>query len=455
MGVKLPRLKLPRLKLPRWVASLWIRFRFSAEMAGRAIMAKPLRSLLTTLGVAIGVTSVISLMGIGEGARLAVVRQFTSLGSNVVVVRAHDPSVEFEPEEAHDLVERVAGLKLATPVVQTKAPVRWRRARGTAEILGVNEEFPQVRDHPLVAGHFFTRWHVEQRLPVAVLGFNVGSALLAGRSPVGQTLTLQGSTYLILGVLAPKGAGQGEGIDDKILIPYTTAQGIAEKKTVEEIWAKAGSPAEAELAVVQLGRIFRRKLGLDQAAPTPVPPAAQKAEAGPPGGVPGKPLPPTEKPASPGGTGLPSGGEDLITITSLNQLVKEADRANRVMTLLLGAIAAVSLLVGGLGIMNIMLVAVTERTGEIGVRRALGAKRGDLLAQFLLEALYLSGIGSIAGIAAGVWGVRAFARYGFETAVSLQAVEIATGIALGAGLLFGVYPAISASSVPPMEALRR
>ncbi|HZK17788.1 MAG TPA: FtsX-like permease family protein, partial [Clostridia bacterium] len=136
-------------------------------------------------------------------------------------------------------------------------------------------------------------------------------------------------------------------------------------------------------------------------------------------------------------------------------LVKEADKANRVMSLLLGGIAAVSLLVGGLGIMNIMLVAVTERTGEIGVRRALGAKQSDLLTQFLIEALYLSGMGAVFGVLTGIWGVSMFSQYGFETAVSLQAIQIATFVALLAGLLFGIYPAMSASSVPPVEALRR
>ncbi|MGI5858362.1 MAG: ABC transporter permease, partial [Tepidanaerobacteraceae bacterium] len=129
--------------------------------------------------------------------------------------------------------------------------------------------------------------------------------------------------------------------------------------------------------------------------------------------------------------------------------------ANRVMTLLLGGIAAVSLLVGGLGIMNIMLVAVTERTQEIGVRRALGAKQTDLLIQFLLEALYVSGIGAIAGTAGGIWGLNAFARHGFQTAISFDAIKIAVVVALTSGLLFGIYPAVSASSVPPIEALRR
>lgn len=450
------------MRVLRWFYSRWTRFWFSALMAGHGVLANPLRSALTILGVAIGVASVVSLMGIGEGARQSVVRQFESLGSDVVVIKAHEPAVEFQPEEAAELVERVQGLQLATPVVQTKAAMRWRRARGIADLVGVNEQFPEVRDHPLVSGHFFTKWHVEQRSPVAVLGFNVGAGLMGGRDPVGQTFTLDGTTFRIVGVLAPKGKGQGEGIDDKILIPYTSAQRIAKKKTVEEIWAKAGSSQEADLAVVQLGRIFRRKLGLDQSAPTPVSPGSQEAE-GPAAEFGGKPVPTRIMRAKPAGPPAPeqkptpglASGKDLITITNLNQLVNEADKANRVMTLLLGGIAAVSLLVGGLGIMNIMLVAVTERTSEIGVRRALGAKQGDLLAQFLLEALYLSGIGAIAGVAAGIWGVNVFSQYGFETVISLQAIEIASGVALAAGLLFGVYPAISASSVPPVEALRR
>jgi len=433
---------------------LLVRLWFTAQMAGHGVLANPLRSALTILGVAIGVASVVSLMGIGEGARQAVVSQFRSMGTNVIVVKVQDPKVEFAPEDAAQLVERVEGLEMATPVVHTKGLMRWRRARGNADIIGVNYEFPEIRDHALMAGHFFTKWHVKQRSPVAVLGYNIGVGLLGGRNPVGQTFAINGRTYRIVGVLSEKGEGNAEGIDNKILVPYTTAQSIAEKKTVEEIWGKAGSPQEADLAVVQLGRIFRRQLGLDQKAPTPAAPGEQEGEPGMPTaeGKPGMPAP-----SGPDKNELPvlSTSEDVITITNLNQLVDEANTANRVMTLLLGGIAAVSLLVGGLGIMNIMLVAVTERTSEIGVRRALGAKQSDLLVQFLLEALYLSAVGSIAGVAAGIWGINLFAQYGFETAISFQSIEIATGVALGAGLLFGVYPAVSASAVPPVEALRR
>jgi putative ABC transport system permease protein len=437
---------------------LLLRGWFTAKMAAHGILSKRLRSALTVLGVAIGVASVVSLMGIGEGARRAVIEQFESLGSDVVIVKAHNPTVEFDPAEADELVERVQGLEMATPIVQTEATITWRRTKGKAEIIGTNGDFPEIRDHEVLSGHYFTSLHVAQRSPVAVLGYELAQGLLGGRSPVGQTMSIAGQSFRIIGVLAPKGPGKAENIDYKILIPYTAAQKIAEKRTVEEIWAKASSSTDADLAIVQLGRIFKRKLGLDQSAPTPSAPGGEDQAAGEAkvtaiveGGMVIEEI----KPAPSARPILPEAGEDLITITSLNQMVEEADNANRIMTLLLGGIAAVSLLVGGLGIMNIMLVAVTERTEEIGVRRALGAKREDLLLQFLMEALYLSLIGSVAGVAAGVWGVNIFRSYGFETVVSFQAIKIATLVAVVSGLLFGVYPAVSASSVPPVEALRR
>lgn len=440
----------------KWIRSLWVRFWFSVQMAWHGILSNPLRSALTILGVAIGVASVVSLMGIGEGARQAVVNQFKSLGANVIVVKAEDPSAEFEADFAAQLQVMVPQLQEVTPVVYGEVPVRWRRERGLVQLVGVNSKFPEIRDHPVVSGHFFSNLHIEQRSPVVVLGYNVAAGLLRGRSPVGQTLTLDGRTFRIIGVLAPKGPNQAEGIDDKFIIPYTTALQLAKKKTVSEIWGKAESALDADLATVQLGRIIARKLGMGTKAPAPptgedgIPPDV---------GFDMAPIVEIVEPARPGPSGEGSQslitGKDLVTITNLNQLVQEADKANRVMTLLLGGIAAVSLLVGGLGIMNIMLVAVTERTKEIGVRRALGAKQGDLITQFLLEALYLSAIGAIAGVAAGIWGTSLFAQYGFETAISFQAIQIAGGVALATGLLFGVYPAISASSVPPVEALRR
>ncbi|WP_352419999.1 ABC transporter permease [Proteiniborus sp.] len=443
------------MKQNKGLFSFLIRLWFTAKMAAHGIISNTLRSFLTILGVAIGVASVVSLMGIGEGARQSVVEQFESLGSNVIEIKAQHTTVEFEPEFAEELVERVQGLEMATPVFNTNATMKWRRARGTVDVVGVNNDFHRIRDIALLSGNFFTELHVKQRSPVAVLGYNMGVGLMNGRNPVGQSFTLDGQTYRIVGVLEQKGSGNAEDIDDKIIIPYSSALKIADKRTVDQIWGKAASKEEADLVVVQLGRIFKRKLGLDQTAPT-----GSKGEGEGDGAV----VESVDYYYDPyygyydeGQTQpeIPSSGEDLVTITSLNQLVEEADNANRVMTLLLGGIAAVSLLVGGLGIMNIMLVAVTERTEEIGLRRAIGAKQSDLLLQFILEALYLSAIGAIAGTALGVWGLGLFERYGFSTAINFQAIEIATIVALCSGLLFGVYPAISASSLPPVQALKR
>lgn len=436
--------------------SFLIRWWFTAKMAAHGIMANTLRSCLTVLGVAIGVASVVSLMGIGEGARQSVIEQFESLGSNVIEIKAQNPSVEFEPELAEELVERVNGMDMATPVIHTKATMKWRRARGNVDIIGVNADFATIRDHDLMSGHFFSELHVKQRSPVAVLGYNMGVGLMGGRNPVGQTFTLNGKTYRILGVLEEKGPNSAEAIDDKIIIPYSSGMKIADKKTVDQIWGKANSSEEADLVVVQLGRIFRRRLGLDQLAPV-AGPSDDSGEGGDESGefIEDEFIDEFDSPEPSNKPEIPGSGEELVTITSLNKLVKEADDANRVMTLLLGGIAAVSLLVGGLGIMNIMLVAVTERTEEIGLRRAIGAKQLDLLFQFILEALYVSAIGAIAGIALGVWGLGIFSKYGFQTAVSFQAIKIATVVALASGLLFGVYPAVSASSLPPVQALKR
>ncbi|MDD2493755.1 MAG: ABC transporter permease [Tissierellia bacterium] len=439
------------------IVSLLVRLKFSAQMALNGITSNLLRTFLTVLGIAIGVAAVVSLMGIGEGARKSIVAQFESLGENVIVIKSNTETVRFETEEAEELPERVTGIEYATPVVyQEKTPIRWRREESEMDIVGVNQNYPLIKDHKVVSGNFFTSLHVKQRSPVAVLGFNVANSLLNGRSPVGQILKINGLNYRVVGVLAEKGKGKGDGIDNKILIPYTSALKIAEKKDVEEIWAKSNSSEDAELAMVQLGRIYKRKVGIGGN----IVPANGSEEPAPGEGTDetiDEPLEPVEpeKPENPDKENVFKKGEEPLTITSLNNLVKEADQANKIMTVLLGGIAAVSLLVGGIGIMNIMLVAVTERTSEIGVRRALGAKQEDLLIQFLLEAVYVSIIGCILGIILGAWAVTVVSRYGLNAIVSMQSIKIAIGVALSSGVLFGVYPAINASSLPPVEALKR
>lgn len=443
------------------ISNLLVRLKFSAMMALDGITSNLLRTFLTVLGISIGVAAVISLMGIGEGARRSIVSQFESLGENVIVIKSNAENVKFDIEDTEMLPKRVSGIEYATPVIYTEdTPIRWRRDESEMNMVGVNENYPVIKDHHVVSGNFFTSLHVKQRSPVAVLGFNVAKSLLNGRSPVGQNLKIDGINYRVVGVLGEKGEGKGDGIDDKIVIPYTSAMKIAKTKDILEIWAKSNSAEDAELAMVQLGRIYKRKIGMG----SNITPNNGNGEQPPGEGEvivdEGMDMPIEEPmPEEPGVPGEKENvfekGEEPLTITSLNNLVKEADQANRIMSVLLGGIAAVSLLVGGIGIMNIMLVAVTERTSEIGVRRALGAKKEDLLIQFLLEAVYVSIIGCVTGIVLGAWAVSVVSRYGLSAVVSFESIQIAVFVALTSGLLFGVYPAINASSLPPVEALKR
>lgn len=443
------------------ISNLLVRLKFSAMMALDGITSNVLRTFLTVLGISIGVAAVISLMGIGEGARRSIVAQFESLGENVIVIKSNAENVKFDTEETEMLSQRITGIEYATPVIYTEdTPIRWRRDESKMNIVGVNENYPAIKDHPVINGNFFTSLHVKQRSPVVVLGYNVAKSLLNGRSPVGHSMKIDGINYRIVGVLGEKGEGKGDGIDNKIVIPYTSAMKIAKTKDVLEIWAKSNTPEDAELAMVQLGRIYKRKVGMGSNI---TPSNGNGGESS--GGVSveveevidmpiEEPKQPT--PEVPGGKeNVFEKGEEPLTITSLNNLVKEADQANRIMSVLLGGIAAVSLLVGGIGIMNIMLVAVTERTSEIGVRRALGAKKEDLLIQFLLEAIYVSIIGCITGILLGAWAVSIVSKYGLSAVVSFESIQISVFVALASGLLFGVYPAINASSLPPVEALKR
>jgi putative ABC transport system permease protein len=449
----------------RNISNLLVRLKFSAMMALDGITSNVLRTFLTVLGISIGVAAVISLMGIGEGARRSIVAQFESLGENVIVIKSNAENVKFDSEETEMLSKRITGIEYATPVIYTEdTPIRWRRDESKMNIVGVNENYPAIKDHPVINGNFFTSLHVKQRSPVVVLGFNVANSLLNGRSPVGQTMKIDGINYRIVGVLGEKGQGKGDGIDDKIVIPYTSAMKILKTKDVLEIWAKSNTAEDAELAMVQLGRIYKRKIGLGSnvtpnngsGEETSGEVSVESVEEGIDVPIEEPVTEPEPTPEVPGEKeNVFEKGEEPLTITSLNNLVKEADQANRIMSVLLGGIAAVSLLVGGIGIMNIMLVAVTERTSEIGVRRALGAKKEDLLIQFLLEAVYVSIIGCVTGILLGAWAVSIVSKYGLSAVVSFDSIQISVFVALTSGLLFGVYPAINASSLPPVEALKR
>ncbi|MDI6894238.1 MAG: ABC transporter permease [Bacillota bacterium] len=448
----------------------WMRLAFGVGTAVDGLASHRLRSAITMVGVTIGVASVVSLVAIGEGARLVIVRQFQSLGTNLIKIESHHYRALLRPEDAVELEARVPTISVAMPVVKADADVKWRRVRSQVKLLGVTEDFPYLREHPMAAGHFFTHLHVTNRLRVAVVGYNLVDDLFQGRNPVGQRLYIGYQRFTVIGVLAPKGAGMADDIDNKIVIPVTAAQRLTRQYRVNEIWCKAVNRDTVDAAVAQISRIYRKKFGITDKQPA-------EGEEG--GGTPsevvmkggrvviGRPVGPYAPPVrmeQPRPPGAPDQDEEqpqevpptaIMSVTSLNELVQEASKANRVMTLMLGAIAGVSLLVGGLGIMNIMLVSVTERTAEIGLRKALGARRTDLILQFLLEAFLISVVGGLVGVAGGWLGTGVIQRYGIETAMTWTGSWAALGAALLVGLIFGVYPAYQASGLSPAEALRK
>lgn len=440
-----------------------VRLAFAVQLAVDGVLANRLRSLLALLGVTIGAASVVAMVGVGEGARLAIVRQFESLGANVIRIEVHSPAIFLTADDARELVERVPTLHRAMPVLRARGQVKWRRTvLQDVAILGVDEDFPAIRQHPLAAGRFFSALHVEERTRVAVVGYNLTRTLFGGRNPVGQTITIGPERFKVVGVLTPKGARLGEGIDDQILIPVTAAQRLVGSYRINAVWAQARSREDVDLAVVQISRILRRKFNLAL-------PGEEKQQQGPGGPGAGEVRVPVDRGPwfeeggamtlvrpEPPRPAYGSDGRPLpVSVTSLNELMDAATRANRVMTLLLGGIASVSLLVGGLGIMNVMLVAVSERTAEIGLRKAVGARRGDLLAQFVLESLLISLTGAGLGLMLGLLGAGLLGRYGLEAVVTPAAVWVATSVALGVGVVFGAYPAWLASGLQPVEALRR
>jgi putative ABC transport system permease protein len=430
---------------------------FGLYQAMLGVWANRLRSAITILGVTVGVASVVSLVAIGDGARAAIIRQFEAMGTNVIKIEGHHPAIRLTADDASALVERVPTLQAAVPVVRADAKVQWRRNTRDVGILGVSEHFPLVRDHPMLAGRFFSHLHVRERLRVAVVGAELATTLFEGRTPIGQRLYVGGHRFTVIGVLAPKGAGLADDVDRLLVMPVTAAQRLTLSFLVDEIWAKAVSREAVEPAVVQIGRILRRQFDLEALAGE-----AAGSEPGPRG------IPRDAYTYGYDAHGtyisadgirlsaeLPGGGGPALTVTSLNELVREADEANRVMTLMLAGIASVSLLVGGLGIMNVMLVAVTERTTEIGLRKSLGATRLSLLYQFLMEAFLLSAGGGVLGLAMGFAVTGFLDARGMEAMISLSGSSAALAAAIGVGLTFGGYPAYVAAGLPPAEALRR
>ena len=395
------------------------------QLALRALGRNKTRAMLTTLGVVIGVGSVIAMLGIGSGAQQRIADQLASMGTNSLVVRPGSVTrggvrtgaggtPTLTRADANAIAE-LPDVVAVAPSVRTTAQVRYRGTNWGTAIQGITPDYATVRNWPLAEGEFITRSHVLGASHVCVLGQTVTRELFGLRSPVGESIIIKGMACQVIGVLTGKGAtAWGTDQDDAIFAPVTTVQRKLKGIThIERIELTASDRDASFRLLKEVKKLLRQRHRLREDQP------------------------------------------DDFRMYNRAELAQTSEESARVFTWLLGSIASVSLLVGGIGIMNIMLVSVTERTREIGIRMALGARQRDILWQFLLEALALSITGGILGIFLGLGGAQAVARFSeLPVNVTPGSVVIAFLFAGLVGVFFGLHPARKASRLRPIVALR-
>ncbi len=403
-------------------------FLSTLRLALRALARNKLRSGLTMLGIIIGVGAVIAMVGIGQGADRQIQQQIANMGSNMLMVMSGSVNrgglrVGFGAtktlvyDDVQAILREAPSVAAVAPGTMTSSQVVYGNDNWGTRIIGTEPQYFEIRTWPLASGVIFDQSQVEQNLNVAVIGETVRKNLFAATDPVGQTVRIKNLPFTVIGVLQPKGSsasGMGDDQDDQVFIPYTTHQ----KKLTGDTWLRfltvsAVSLEASSAAQQQIESILRDRHRIRQ------------------------------------------GQDDDFFVRNMKDVADQAAQASQVMTVLLASIASVSLLVGGIGIMNIMLVSVTERTREIGIRIALGATEEDVQRQFLIEAFVLSAIGGFIGILFGIgasWVISS--RFNWPVLVSPMSIVVAAVFSMAIGIFFGYYPARKASRLDPIEALR-
>jgi putative ABC transport system permease protein len=399
------------------------------RIAFRALKVNKMRSALTMLGIIIGVGAVIAMLAVGTGASKRIAEQISSMGSNLLIIlpgtttaggvrmgSGTQPTLTMGDAEA--IRRECPAVSNIAPVLSGVAQVVYGHQNWSTGVMGTTPSMLTVRDWPLASGRLFTDQDVKSATKVCLLGQSVVDNLFGDTNPIGQVVRIKNVPFTVAGVLDKKGQSpQGQDQDDTILVPVTTAQkklfGTTFPGMVRIIMVKAKSTEDLASAEKQINELLRQRhhIGPKQ--------------------------------------------DNDFTVRNLTSIMQTAEQSTRIMTILLGAIASVSLLVGGIGIMNIMLVSVTERTREIGIRMAIGAKTWDIRLQFIIEALTLSLIGGVAGIIAGISSSELISMLaGWTTIVSPLSILLAFGFSGMVGIFFGFYPAYKASLLDPIDALR-
>jgi len=403
----------------------------SMRIALRALKVNRTRSGLTMLGIIIGVAAVIAMVGVGAGATARIQAQIQSIGSNLIIVLPGSISsngvrlgsgavASLTQDDAKAIAAECPSVAMTAPMVRGGVQVVSGSSNWATSAQGVTPDYMTIRDYTMLSGQFFTTQDVDAAAKTAVLGETVAQNLFADQDPTGQVVIIKNVPFTVAGVLTPKGQSPtGQDQDDVILLPISTATqkvigaNKANAKAVGSLMVQAVSPQAMDQAIQEMDELLRERHRIQ------------------------------------------AGAEDDFTIRNLTEVFAAQETSAQVMSILLGAIASVSLIVGGIGIMNIMLVSVTERTREIGLRLAVGAKRQDILSQFLVEAVTLSLLGGIIGIAVGLGASLLIAHFAqWSTQVSLVSVLASFLFSALVGVFFGYYPARKAAYLNPIEALR-
>ena len=398
-------------------------FRTIITIALKSLMAHKMRSFLAMLGIIIGVGAVVSMLAIAAGAQSSLMQRISSMGTNLVVVRpgqqgfhgvATGTTQDLTTDDAQAILNEIKNVVSATPLARGGAQIKYMNKNTRTSVYGAAITYFKIRNFEIAKGRLYSEAEAESRARVAVLGPKTAGDLFDQDTPLDQMIKVKGINFRVVGVLKSKGDQGGFNIDDQVIVPYTTAMkqlfGVTK---LDEIDIEVASADVSETVKTDITALLRKRHRLLTDAP------------------------------------------DDFNVQSQAEIQQFATDAMKTFTVLLGGIGGISLLVGGIGIMNIMLVTVTERTREIGLRKAIGAKDKDILRQFLLEAVTMTGLGGVLGICLGFGIARLIQSFAqFSPVVTPASVALAMGFSAFVGIFFGFYPAWRAARLDPIEALR-